>query len=128
MHAINDSCLPRAERSEGPTPAFCSSHTSRYISLAEPDSSQTLSFYHIFFSTFHLKSDKKVRMEETEETGGEGEEVRNGGGVSITPRKFAVDTRKQGKVTLLLEMVSCSHSCFSSERLAGFTRGCGLGH
>ena len=46
----------------------------------------------------------------------------------ITIRKIAVDTRKQGKVTLLSEKVSCSRYCFSSERLAGFKRGCGLGH
>ena len=33
------------------------------------------------------------------------EEAREGGGMGITRRKIAVDTRKQGKVTLISETI-----------------------
>ena len=59
---------------------------------------------------------------------GDGKRVEKAGRMGITMGKITVDTRKQGKVTLLFEMASCSRSCFSSVRLAGFTGGYGLGH
>ena len=89
------------------------------LELHKPNYSVTRASLIFLISFFSLSSRiwQNVRREETR---------RDEMGIII--KKVAVDTRKQGKVTLLSEKVSCSWCCFSSERLAGFTRGSGLGH
>ena len=59
---------------------------------------------------------KKNEGKKQEEMKGDGK-VEKAEGMGITIRKIAVDTGKQGKVSLLSERFSYSRSEFSSERL-----------